>query len=182
MIAHIRNGEIVRTYIGEKGRVPLENGDTVSPPVAGYVNGNDRIVPVRTVTVDNSTTDQKRSKTAEQITDAEVIRTTTVSDIPVDDLREGMQMPRGQFCIALASAGVLPAAEAIEAAKGNWPATFNAALSGLSNGENIAAQIEWATAQTIRRNHPLIAMLADMAGLSHVQVDSLFGGDFAANA
>ena len=175
MIAHIRGGEIIRTYSEAKGRVDLENGDTVSPPKAGYVNGNDRIVPVVVVTVDNSTGGGARQATIETIEADRVLRTKTISDVPIEDKRQNLSMTRGAFCLGLVGAKILPAAEAIDAAKGGWPATFAKALAGLSDTEKVGAQIEWATAQTIRRNHPLIAMLAAAARLSDAQVDALFG-------
>jgi hypothetical protein len=175
MLAHIRSGEITGKYSDGKGRVTLENGDTVSPPVAGYINGNDRVVPVVEVTVDNSTTTRTTRATVETVEAERVLRTVTISDIPIEVIRAEMVISRGAFCLALAGAGVLPPVEAIDAAKGNWPATFAAALTGLSDAEGFGAQIEWATAQNIRRTHPLLAVLAAAAGLSDAQVDALFG-------
>jgi hypothetical protein len=103
------------------------------------------------------------------------VRQWVVSDLPIEDIRAGMTLDRGQFCLALAGADILPPAEAIDAAKGNWPATFDAALASLSDAEKFAAQIEWATAQNVQRTHPLIAMLAAAANLSDAQVDTMFG-------
>ena len=175
MIAHIRSGVVIRRYSESKGRINLENGDTVSPLVAGYVNGNDRIVPVVEVTVDNSTGTYTRSAMVETVESDRVLRTVTISDTPIADKREETSITRGAFCLGLVGAKILPAAEAIDAAKGGWPATFAKALSDLSDTEKVGAQIEWATAKSIRRNHPLIAMLAAAARLSDAQVDALFG-------
>ena len=176
-IAHIRSGEIIRKHNNGTGRVFMENGDTVSPPVAGYINGNDRIVPVVEVTEDNSTTARTTRATVETVEADRVLRTVTISDRSIEDIREVSSITRRSFCLALAHADILPSAEAIEAAKGNWPATFDAALAGLSDAEKFAAQIEWATAQNVQRTHPLIAMLAgpDAANLTDAQVDTLFG-------
>lgn len=46
--AHIRKGKVVKMYRGERGTLLLENGDTVSPVVLGWVstNGNEKVVPV----------------------------------------------------------------------------------------------------------------------------------------
>jgi hypothetical protein len=82
---------------------------------------------------------------------------------------------RRDFCIALKRAGILPVAEAIAAAKGDWPTTFEAALSALTQDEQDEAQIEWASVVEIRRNHPMIVMLGAAAGMTDVQVDALFG-------
>lgn len=54
MLAHIRNGSVIAKYTTETGFVHLENGDFVSPPVSGYVNGNDKVVPVIDVLDDTS--------------------------------------------------------------------------------------------------------------------------------
>ena len=104
MIAHIRNGEIIRKYRDSAGRVTLENGDTVSPPVAGYVNGNDMIVPVVDVTIDKSKTTQTTQATVETVEADRVLRTTTVTDIPIADLREQMRCSKMQGILTLGEA------------------------------------------------------------------------------
>lgn len=52
---HIRNGQIIRKYTGEKGKVLLEDGNIAMPVVLGYTNGNDKIVPYEVLTNDTST-------------------------------------------------------------------------------------------------------------------------------
>jgi hypothetical protein len=91
------------------------------------------------------------------------------------DWRATASMSRLQFCWALAAAGILPKPEALASAKGEWPATFSAALSGMTADQEFGAQLEWATATTIRRNHQMIAMLTKPANLTPEQVDALFG-------
>jgi len=60
--AHIRNGQIIRRYEGEKGKVLLEDGNVAMPVVLGYTNGNDKVVPWEVITNDTSTgTDSLRS-------------------------------------------------------------------------------------------------------------------------
>jgi hypothetical protein len=95
----------------------------------------------------------------------------------IEDIRAGAWLDLIDFIKALVRADILPPDQAIDAAKGNWPATFNDALAALNVAERIDAQIEWGAARTVRRNHPLIAMLAgpDAANLSAAQVDALFG-------
>ena len=172
-LAHIKGGKVIRTYHGT-GRVTFENGDTVSPPTAG-VHGIERLVPVVDVTVDNSKTTRTKSSTVETVEPDRLLRTTTISDIPIEDIRAGASLDLIDFITALVGAGILPPADGIDAAKGNWPATFAAALAGMPDAQKVAAQIEWAAVQRIRRNHPLIAMLASAARLSDAQVDALFG-------
>ena len=88
--------------------------------------------------------------------------------------RETAEIERGYFCMNLAMAGILPPDEAIDAAKGGWPVTFNAALDDLSAQDLLGAQIGWATAQKISRNHKLVIKLGPMAHLEEWQVDALF--------
>ena len=45
-LAHIRNGAIVKRFNEGKGWFQLEGGEWVSPPVSGFTNGNDKIVPI----------------------------------------------------------------------------------------------------------------------------------------
>tara|TARA_R110000851_G_C12832488_1_gene540824 strand:+ start:262 stop:624 length:363 start_codon:yes stop_codon:yes gene_type:complete len=93
----------------------------------------------------------------------------------IEEQRADMSLTRRAFCLVLVGEDILPPAEAIEAAKGNWPATFDAALGDMSDADKVDAQIEWATAQNVQRKHPLIAMLATAASLTDTQVDALFG-------
>ena len=44
MYVHVRNGEFIQRFPTAKGWVTLENGNKVSPPVAGFVEGNDMVV------------------------------------------------------------------------------------------------------------------------------------------
>lgn len=55
MLAHIRNGALIKTYSDEKGWVDLEDGQRASPPVAGYINGVDSVVEMIDETIDIST-------------------------------------------------------------------------------------------------------------------------------
>ena len=174
MIAHIRGGDIIGRYAEAKGRVTFKNGRTVSPPAVG-IYGNEQIVPVVEVMVDNSTGTRTTQAVVETVEADRVLRTVTISDVPIEDIRAGASLDLIDFINALVGAGILPPAEAIDAAKGNWPATFSAALAGMPDAQKVAAQIEWAAVQRIRRNHPLIAMLAAAANLTDAQVDALFG-------
>jgi len=82
---------------------------------------------------------------------------------------------RRDFCIALKRAGVLSAAQAIQAAKGDWPQAFTSALAQLPQDAQEEAEIEWAAVQEIRRNHPMIALLGSAANMTDEQIDALFG-------
>ena len=99
---------------------------------------------------------------------------------PVIAWRETAALEKGEFLVACVSFKILPEAEAIDAAKGNWPATFAALFAGLDAATALKTQIEWATVASVRRVHPIIGALAAIAKLTDAQVDALFG--WAGNA
>lgn len=85
-LAHIRSGAIVRRFNEAKGWITLEDGRMASPPVAGFVDGNDKIVVVEAETTDTSTgPDRVVSHTttveADRVLDATVIRDMTAQEI-----------------------------------------------------------------------------------------------------
>lgn len=89
MLAHIRNGQIIKRYSEPKGWVALENGGYASPPVAGFVNGNDRVVEIQEVTEDQSTGDNKVTTsetvvTADSCTITRTIRDKTAQEISAE--------------------------------------------------------------------------------------------------
>ena len=90
--------------------------------------------------------------------------------------RSSASIPKGVFCERLMDAGILTPAEAVLAAQGGWPAKFDAALSALPAIDAARAQMKWAAAVTVRRNHPTLAALAKLAKLTDAQVDALFAG------
>ncbi len=94
-----------------------------------------------------------------------------------ENFRETAKMSKSSFCIALAQAGVLSDADAILAAKGDWPAPFASAISGLTADKQLEVQVEWAAAQEIHRNHWALDILAAAATppISGEQLDAMFG-------
>lgn len=99
---------------------------------------------------------------------------------PILVWRSNVYLTRQEFCLALFDNNVLPHSEAMEAVKGDWPASFDAALTGRDDADRI--RIVWAGAQTIGRNHPLILMLQAFSlenetipPLTDEFVDQLFG-------
>jgi hypothetical protein len=89
--------------------------------------------------------------------------------------RENATLTRRQFCLACLQAGLLSPEDAVVAAKGDWPVSFDAALVGLSEMEVAAAKVEWASVSTIRRNAPLLAVVQTTAGITDGELDALFG-------
>lgn len=74
--------------------------------------------------------------------------------------RPSATLDKTSFCIALKDLGVLPASEAVEAARGEWPATFASFTAALSSDAAATAMIRWAGAQVIHYADPLLQSLA----------------------
>lgn len=91
--------------------------------------------------------------------------------------RDTRVLTRTEFCTALLRADKLTAAEAIAAAGGATPAPLEDAISMLPEPEQAEARILWAGLTQVRRNHPLIALVAWVPSVSmtDAQVDELFG-------
>jgi|TARA_R110000744_G_scaffold87264_1_gene170483 hypothetical protein len=94
VLAHVRNGELIRTFQGNIGRVECENGDVVTPPVVGYVNGSDLIVPYVTVTVDNSTTNYTDQTRTVLFDGNKVVKTITISDTNLAEVEASVRATR----------------------------------------------------------------------------------------
>lgn len=78
--AHIRNGEIIKKFIGEKGWITLADGSKVSPVTIGFESGDDKVVPVEFVTVDNSTSEKTFKDKKTTVESGRVLITTTIRD------------------------------------------------------------------------------------------------------
>ena len=89
MLAHIRNGEIIKLYPNDKGKVRLENGDVLQPPRAGITRGNDKIVIVDEKAVYSNTTNNVEKTTTYDVLVTKVNRVTTYVDktVNVDDVK-----------------------------------------------------------------------------------------------
>jgi len=89
--------------------------------------------------------------------------------------RNAASLSRAEFCTALRAAGILNRSEAIAAAKGDWPASFEPMLDSMTEDEADAALILWAGITLIERRHPLLEAVRQFKGLSQEDVDALFG-------
>lgn len=89
-------------------------------------------------------------------------------------LREASSVSRHTFCLNLVKQGILTPAQAIEAAKGTWPAAMEDFLAYLDADQSLDAQVEWATSVTILRMHPFILSLASWLSLTDEATDDLF--------
>lgn len=90
------------------------------------------------------------------------------------------KLSRWEFCLTLKKSGLLPRNEAVQAGKGEWPATFAAFVSSLNEDEADVAQMRWADAREVHYADPLLQALAlhhtkgDQA-VATALLDQLFG-------
>lgn len=98
----------------------------------------------------------------------------------IAQIRAAAKLDRTAFCLALKDFKVLPVAEAVAAARGEWPATFDGFTASLSADEAATAMIRWAGAQTIHYADPLLQGLALVAAggnqtAATALLDQIFG-------
>lgn len=99
-----------------------------------------------------------------------------------DAWRAVASMDRAAFLKSLVRLGLMPVADAVAAARGEWPECFATAIGDLPV-DPIEAQIDWASATRVARLHPvfmaLLAHHADGAGLDEAEAvalgDAVFG-------
>ena len=95
--------------------------------------------------------------------------------LTIEQIRAYTAIDRAAFCNGLADAGVIKDADAIAAARGEWPASFAGFLDYLTDKQRRDAQITWASCVMVQRNHEFVVSLAWWTNLSDAQVDTLFG-------
>lgn len=150
--------------------------DSEGEPILRFI---DAIIDGASVTIPDTMSNRHRRELAEWEAEGNTIEpfvAPRAADV-LDQWRAGASVSRRDFCLALYGAGILPKDQAILAAKGDWPPAFDAFLTGLTDAEATAAQIEWASVRRIHRAHPMIEGLAGLAGLTPDQVDTLFRCD-----
>ena len=97
---------------------------------------------------------------------------TLVKPTKREQWRGSAKLSKAEFCIALKDAGLLSVAEAKLAAKGDWPNTFSAAITGPDKDD---AEIVWAGVSSVERTHPILKKLQTFAKLTDERMDELFG-------
>ena len=114
-VAHIRNGQIIKEFGQEKGWFELENGDKVSPPQNGFVNGNDKIVPMIEEVQDTSTGTVGRvsTDTGWQVEADRVYRLRTIRDKTPQEITADEEVLKDRI---IASMDLLTVEKALEAA------------------------------------------------------------------
>ena len=176
MIAHTRNGKVIRSYPEGKGRLTLENGDTVSPIIVGYTNGADKVLPVRRIYIDNSTTEHRTSTTVHDITDTEVIERVTFTDIDIGAVRAGASLSRFDFAARSAAAGFITYDEAADWAAGNAiPEIVIGVIASLPEGMRGPTTLDVKASLLILRTSPLLEHLKVVFDTDDAALDQLFG-------
>lgn len=101
---------------------------------------------------------------------------------PREAFRATASMPKAQFCIGMAEIGVLTDEEAIEAAKGNMPATFAATTAHLTAAEQRDVAVRWAAATVVDRADPMLEAFRayaeadpNLPTITPEQLDTVFG-------
>ena len=99
-------------------------------------------------------------------------------ETPIETLRTAAVLTRGEFLVACIAAGIITEAVADEASTGAWPADFNQFLSGLTVSQRIDAKAAWADLSNggqVRRNSPILALVAENQNVTQEQLDTMFG-------
>jgi len=89
--------------------------------------------------------------------------------------RANASMSRAKFLQACVAAGVIEPSVAEEAASGVWPSAFDGFLTGLSVEQRIEAKATWVDGQRVRRDSPILALIAAEQGVTNEQLDTMFG-------
>jgi len=115
----------------------------------------------------------------EIITDAKTGKVTqreyTPTPTPVEELRVTSSMSRAKFLQACVTAGIITEDVAEEAASGVWPSAFDTFLTGLTVEKRIEAKATWVDGQRVRRDSPILALIAAEQGVTDGQLDQMFG-------
>lgn len=91
------------------------------------------------------------------------------------DFRSTASLPRADFLNAAADQGLITDNEAITAALGNWPTSFNASLP-IDPSEQRAVKVLWASTTDISRKSDLLAaIVASAIPVTDELLDLMFG-------
>lgn len=85
----------------------------------------------------------------------------------IAEMRAAASLSKIDFCRALYTAQILPADLVVDAARGKWPATFEAAIATLPEAAQVDAKLAWAGATHVSRTAPLFLQLLDYFGTVH---------------
>lgn len=85
MLAHTRSGSLVKSF-NNPAQITLEDGRRVHSPAAGFVDGNDKVLPIENETTDTSTgpdtiTTRTTTVEANRVLVATIVRDMTAQEI-----------------------------------------------------------------------------------------------------
>lgn len=89
--------------------------------------------------------------------------------------RGSASLARTDAVLAAVNAGIVPAAEAGEAARGKVPPSLALAFATLPSEMQVEAEVRWAGSNIIKRLDPILAALAQAKGITETQLDEMFG-------
>jgi hypothetical protein len=177
-LAQIRNGEIVAWFNEGKGRVEWTGGGSTSPAMAGAVSpdGTEKLLPEVIEFDDTSTRNQRAKSETITVEAARVLRLVTVTDVPVETLRDQASMPRRDFAIAALGEGWVTEAEAIAWAAGQAiPAWVEQIIdANIPEASRALVKIQTLTDPDVKRTGQLMPMLQSAKGVSDAALDALF--------
>ena len=99
----------------------------------------------------------------------------TPKPVPIEKLRANASLSRAKFLQVCVAAGIITEDVAEEAASGVWPSAFDTFLTGLTVEKRIEAKATWVDGQRVRRDSPILALIAAEQGVTDEQLDQMFG-------
>lgn len=93
----------------------------------------------------------------------------------LSEKRSAASAERADFCNRLADIDMLTNEEAIDAAKGAWPAPMQDFLAVLDDRQRRDVLIEWATRLTVERMHWAVLLMVSLGFATEEQADYLCG-------
>lgn len=93
----------------------------------------------------------------------------------LDARRDAARMDKADLLLALAQAGLLTPTDAVVAARGEIPPTFQPIVAQWTSAEQLAAQVKWAADAQISRNNPLIIAASEYLNIDPLVLDTIFG-------
>lgn len=140
-LALVRSGLFIRLLTEGSGRFICENGDVVSPPTAGYVNGNDAVLPVVKETVDTSTSDMTMQDTVIVVEPDRVVMLKTISNLPDDTMAQSVRNTRDDLLLS-SDWVVVKAYEEGVAVAADW-ITYRTALRDVTDQVGFPHTVVW---------------------------------------
>ena len=101
-------------------------------------------------------------------------RTPAGKALPLKKLREKAVLSKMEFCLRVSELSILSNADAVAAARGEWPSAMDALLPLLTDAQKTQILIEWGASAEVSRVNVNVLTLASWLGLTDAQMDALF--------